>query len=470
MAGRGIITINGHEWLVDLAITSWELGQGLGGLPELAPGTGMLFDLRSEQQITMTTVPMLFPLDIAFLSEDLTVTEVCRNIEPGYLVTSTLPARYFLEVNAGELEGIEAGDSLDLTVLSWGSTATSSDSISAVFGFMTFMMMGVFLVGMVRSLVDEAFIEPKKKPFIYGPRGELLMAETKPKTQLWNEIALTIQRSLSHRTDRPLDECQRIAESVAGRIEKRAGQLAWLELRNGTTFERVGKAPIKQGLKIFAAVDGYLGIGSDLWHADRVAIAELVDDALMTVDEIHLQDGTVFRKTFVPGQSLPSVRAKTDEPSGTCYADAWRFLIKEGEGTLVHGSVFSDGRRIDHAWVETLTGWIWEPQTGTYMTKLAFRYEASPIEEDRYSPEEAAIMVARTGHFGPWSEDERQQYLLDKKKAVVKRTSLQAGQSDGLDILPDSPEYLAYTIDDIGFRDIIDSAFLEAIKRARVVR
>jgi hypothetical protein len=159
-----------------------------------------------------------------------------------------------------------------------------------------------------------------------------------------------------------MDECQRIAEDVAGRIEKRAEQLAWLELQNGTTFERIGKAPVNQGLRLFAAGDGYLGIGSNLWHADRVAIAELVNDALMTAEEIRLRNGTVFRKTFVPGQ---------------------------GKG---------------------------------------------------------------------------------KPAAVIPRYQKKSKGHDTLDLLPDSPEYLAYTIDDIGFRGIIDAAFLEAIKRARRLR
>ncbi len=36
-----------------------------------------------------------------------------------------------------------------------------------------------------------------------------------------------------------------------------------------------------------------------------------------------------------------------------------------------------------------------------------------------------------------------------------------------LEFLPDSPEFLAYTIDDIGYRDKLDTAFQRAIARAR---
>ncbi len=57
------------------------------------------------------------------------------------------------------------------------------------------------------------------------------------------------------------------------------------------------------------------------------------------------------------------------EPSGKCYEDAWRFIKKEEEGELIHGSIESQGKRIGHAWVETETGYIWEPEHNTFFTK-----------------------------------------------------------------------------------------------------
>ena len=101
MAGQVNVTIEDRQWAVAFAITLSELVQGLGGISEITQGTGMLFDLGFEQIITVTTEPMLFPLDIAFFSEELVITEIYRNIQQGYLVTSTSPARYFLEVNGG---------------------------------------------------------------------------------------------------------------------------------------------------------------------------------------------------------------------------------------------------------------------------------------------------------------------------------------------------------------------------------
>ncbi len=99
-------------------------------------------------------------------------------------------------------------------------------------------------------------------------------------------------------------------------------------------------------------------------------------------------------------------------PIGTCYEDAWRFLIKQDEGFLIHGSVqlSAEGPRIWHAWVELTTGWVWEPQTGQYFTLEDFQI-MSPVEENKYTNEEAAIMVARTDNMGPWSEEERAEYI-----------------------------------------------------------
>lgn len=109
---------------------------------------------------------------------------------------------------------------------------------------------------------------------------------------------------------------------------------------------------------------------------------------------------------------IPLEKAEERLPqTGTCYQDAWRFIIKEGEGYLVHGTVFSGDRRIGHAWVETSTGWIWEPETGRFFTSLGFKATFAPIIESAYSAEEAAIMAARTKNFGPWTKQERSQYL-----------------------------------------------------------
>ena len=45
MSGQAIVRIRDHDWLVALATNPWEQSSGLGGVPSIPVGTGMLFDL-----------------------------------------------------------------------------------------------------------------------------------------------------------------------------------------------------------------------------------------------------------------------------------------------------------------------------------------------------------------------------------------------------------------------------------------
>ena len=156
MTGQAVVTINDKQWAVDIAVTPWELSQGLGGLSELPSGTGMLFDLEYEQVIEVTTVPMLFPLDIAFLSEDMKITKVYHDIEPGYIVTSQSPARYFLEVNAGEMVSIEPGDTVSLELLAMQSEPAVTDWMTPMAAFTGFVLVGALVSDVAKSLSKEA--------------------------------------------------------------------------------------------------------------------------------------------------------------------------------------------------------------------------------------------------------------------------------------------------------------------------
>jgi len=151
MAAQATVTIGDKKWSVAVANTVGELAQGLGGIPGVAPGTGMLFDLGWEQTIQVTTMPMLFPLDIAFFSDSLVVTEVYRHIDPGYIVTSQLPAHYFLEVNAGELEDIDSGDQASVELLTLETSMP--DWVSAMLDFIGLVVMSICLGGLLKEVV-----------------------------------------------------------------------------------------------------------------------------------------------------------------------------------------------------------------------------------------------------------------------------------------------------------------------------
>ncbi|MBA7701490.1 hypothetical protein ES703_110230 [subsurface metagenome] len=166
------------------------------------------------------------------------------------------------------------------------------------------------------------------------------------------------------------------------------------------------------------------------------------------------------------GKMQPAVTPT--EPTGTCYEDAWRFLITEEEGELIHGSVQTIGKRINHAWVE-LPSFVWEPKSGESVRKDYFYELAEPQEQARYTAEEAAIMAARTGNLGPWTEQERKQYLKGKSPAVIPTKPSPPNPKEELEFVADSPEFLAYTIEDIGYREKLDEAFETAIARAKGV-
>jgi uncharacterized membrane protein (UPF0127 family) len=157
MAEQIIFGIGSKEWQASLVSTSWELSQGLGGIAELPQNTGMLFNVGSERYIQVTTEPMFFPIDVAFLSEGLVVTETYRNIGPGYLIASENPARYFFEVNAGELDGIEPGDMASVSYLSTEQMPLVINSeFSSIIAFTGLFMIGRFMVGLTKDFASGA--------------------------------------------------------------------------------------------------------------------------------------------------------------------------------------------------------------------------------------------------------------------------------------------------------------------------
>ncbi len=313
MPGQAVVTINNKEWQVDVATDPWELNQGLGGIMELPPSSGMLFDLGYTQTIQVTTVPMLFPLDIAFLSEDSMITEVYHDVQPGYLVTSTVPARYFLEVNAGKLEGMAPGDTASVDFLSFEEIPVATDWLSMMFILAGFLILGTLTASIVRDFTRQVFEEPAAKPAFL------------PQVQ-----------------SRKPQSCYDLDMDRMGNIIL-------------TRSDDPGKDVFLQ------------------FESDKDVIYELLRKA----EQRDLEAGW-------------EIRIKRSEPRASI---------------------------LDELWVNC----------------------AQPQKESSSLYPSAVI-------------------LEQSRKPVYKRD---------LEFLPDSPEFLAYTIDDIGYRSKIDSAFLSAIARAR---
>lgn len=155
MSEQVLVIIGSKEWQAILASSYRELTQGLGGLPELPENMGMLFDIGYERYISVTTVPMLFPIDIAFLSDDLVVNGIYREIAPGHLITSSYPARYFFETNIGELSGIEVGDMASLTLFpAYQVPQVTANELSSITSLGVLMVLSGFVFILVKKYAE----------------------------------------------------------------------------------------------------------------------------------------------------------------------------------------------------------------------------------------------------------------------------------------------------------------------------
>ncbi|MDP2955178.1 MAG: DUF192 domain-containing protein [Longimicrobiales bacterium] len=175
MPGQAVVTIGSRQWSVALATTLEEITQGLGGVEAIAPGTGMLFDVGQDQVIQVTTVPMLFDLDIVFIHSTQGVVGVARGVQPGLLVTSDGPARFFLEVNAGEAEGVQAGDSVLIEPLE--AVAVEDGGVASIVNFGVAIGTLALAMGMLGTVVRA--VMPR-------PRGEMLPATETIKYETWD--------------------------------------------------------------------------------------------------------------------------------------------------------------------------------------------------------------------------------------------------------------------------------------------
>ena len=147
MPGEATVAIRDKQWAVSVATTPEELSQGLKGVPSIPANTGMLFDTGADQIITVSTEGMLFPVDVIFIGDNLKVTEVAFGLPPEDWGTASLPARYILEVNAGEAAGIEGGDDVAIAY-----AAISYELIGLIGSLFVIAMVGMLASGMAKGI------------------------------------------------------------------------------------------------------------------------------------------------------------------------------------------------------------------------------------------------------------------------------------------------------------------------------
>ena len=103
-------------WTVELASDNASRSRGLMYRKSMAQQTGMLFRMENSRMITMWMKNTFIPLDMVFADPQGRIVHIHRGAVPHSLdhISSRQPARYVLEVNAGEVDqyGVSVGDVL----------------------------------------------------------------------------------------------------------------------------------------------------------------------------------------------------------------------------------------------------------------------------------------------------------------------------------------------------------------------
>ena len=111
------ITANGHTLATEIAATRTSHMCGLAFRHSLPADHGMLFAYAKDQIVAFWMKNTLIPLSIAFLDGDGRILETydMDPHDPARRYTSSVPARYALEVNQGWFydKDIEAGDRVE---------------------------------------------------------------------------------------------------------------------------------------------------------------------------------------------------------------------------------------------------------------------------------------------------------------------------------------------------------------------
>lgn len=116
------VLVNGKKIQVEIADTELERETGLMNRESLQENSGMLFVYPDSEIRSFWMKNTLIPLDIIFIDENLEIVDIKNALpcysEPCALYTSSLPAKYVLEVNSGfsEENNISIGEKVSLSI------------------------------------------------------------------------------------------------------------------------------------------------------------------------------------------------------------------------------------------------------------------------------------------------------------------------------------------------------------------
>ena len=119
-AGQPWVELGGQRYRVEIADDEAERARGLMFRDVLADGTGMLFIHPDEAPHAYWMKNTRIPLDILYFDSGRRLVSQQRNVPPCTLgdacpaYPSSAPARYVLELNAGEAARLNLGDGAQL--------------------------------------------------------------------------------------------------------------------------------------------------------------------------------------------------------------------------------------------------------------------------------------------------------------------------------------------------------------------
>lgn len=116
------VTINGHEFIAEVAATPREKEQGLGGRKSLAANAAMVFPYDHDERYGFWMKDMQFPLDFLWI-KDKTILDITENVPPPdaehplKVIEPFIPVTMIIEVNAGTVArlGIKRGDQIKIS-------------------------------------------------------------------------------------------------------------------------------------------------------------------------------------------------------------------------------------------------------------------------------------------------------------------------------------------------------------------
>jgi len=104
-----VVEIGDKTWVAEIADTPAEQEQGLMFRKSLPQNQGMLFIFEDEQPRAFWMKNTLIPLDMIFIDANWRIVKLIKNAEPCKedpcpTYDSERPAKYVLEVNAGQIK------------------------------------------------------------------------------------------------------------------------------------------------------------------------------------------------------------------------------------------------------------------------------------------------------------------------------------------------------------------------------